>query len=58
MVNKPKRLSLDQLGQAKLLDRIEDRYEQLAEKLDELEAQLRESAAGETDEQTPPRKPR
>jgi hypothetical protein len=48
----------DRLDQDKLLKRIAERYEQLDEKLKELEAKLPEVDDREAEEPTTPRKPR
>ncbi|MFV2067588.1 MAG: hypothetical protein ACC645_11470 [Pirellulales bacterium] len=58
MATKRQRPPRDPIGQAKLLERIGDRYAQLEEKLDELEAKLSSTDANEPDEASTPRKPR
>jgi hypothetical protein len=58
MGKKRPRQPLDEFGQAKLLERIEERFAQLEQGLDELERQLPENVPAESQEETPPRKPR
>ena len=57
MVAKRKSAPADRLNKDKLLDRIAGRYEQLDEKLEELEARLLEVDDSEAEESTTPRKP-
>jgi hypothetical protein len=58
MAAKRQSAPVDRLNQDKLLKRIAGRYEQLDEKLEELEAKLLELDDREAEEPTPPRKPR
>ena len=58
MVAKRKSAPVDRINEDKLLERIAGRYEQLDEKLEELEARLLEVNDGDAEEPTTPRKPR
>ena len=58
MGKKRPRQPLDEFGQAQLLERIEERFAQLEEGLDELERQLPDNVPAESEYETTPRKPR
>jgi hypothetical protein len=58
MATKRPRLPLDRIGQTRLLERISERYAQLEEKLDELEAKISTTDLEDSDEPSTPRKPR
>ncbi len=58
MATKRQSPPVDRLNQDKLLERIARRYEQLDEKLEDLEARLVKVDDSEAEEPTTPRKPR